>query len=189
MYERINNLIQQQEDIQSEIRGLLEKEREITRKIISILNEKDKTDMTPGGKNLLKKQIKEMGFSVSSILTNKVRLLKLEKDNNIIHVVITQAIYREGTYNAWYTLKPNVTKKADFIIFLYSDYLGEESFIVIDAYSLKDMMENINSMPDGRTNIQLKADHKKAIEVQSRVDLSEQIGKLDLLYSKKNRRF
>lgn len=165
------------------MRTLIQEEMELTEQIetylSSIRNYNSKSQM----KEKIRKNLKNIGFKILPDKVKNIRTLNLVKDNSSFQIVIVQSSYQEKSYNAWYTLKPEVENIVDFVIFIYSDKSGNDSFFAVPKGTLKILLQRISKMPDGRTNIKLKADHINAVEIQARMDLSNGINNFNLLLS------
>lgn len=181
MEAKILELLEKQLKIQEKINLLIKKENKITQEIESMIKTGSRKNPDLRGKNLLKKKFKDLGFSISSSKSKNIIFLHLSKGIKNINVVLTESTYREGAYNGWYTLKPEVEEVADFLILIYSDSYGTESFVTLENSSLRLILKSIKKMPDGRVNLQLKGDESRALEVQSGYDVSKTINDLNIL--------
>ena len=80
---------------------------------------------------------------------------------------------------AWYTLQPDIENKVDFIIFNYTDAAQSINSLVISNETLRLILPKIKKTPDGRANINIKANSMQAKEMHSNINLTPYINNFD----------
>lgn len=175
--ENLQNLIKRQMEIQDSIKKLNEESSEITKHLLNhqiVLNNSKSHQ-----KEHVQKKLETLGFKVTTATENRIRLWKLSKNDNHVHLIYKESSYHDGPYNAWYTLQPDIEEKVDFIIFNYTDAAQHINSLVINNETLRRMLAKIKKTPDGRANINIKANGIKAEELNSNEDLTPYINSFD----------
>ncbi|WP_321433121.1 hypothetical protein [Trichococcus flocculiformis] len=177
--ENLQNLIKRQMEIQDAIKELNEESLEITRQLLNhqIILENSKSRQ----KEDITKKLEALGFKVTATTENRIRLWKLSKNDNHVNLIYKESSYHEGPYNAWYTLQPDIEKKVDFVIFNYTDAAQHINSLVINNETLKRMLAKIKKTPDGRANINIKANAIQAKEIHSNINLTSYVNNFDQL--------
>lgn len=177
--ENLQNLIKRQLEIQDAIKELNEESSEITKLLLNhqIVLENSKSRQ----KEDVQKKLEALGFKVTTATENRIRLWKLSKNDNHVNLIYKESSYHEGSYNAWYTLQPDIEDKVDFVIFNYTDADQHINSLVISNETLREILEKIKKTPDGRANINIKASAIQAKEIHSNIDLTSDINNFDQL--------
>ena len=175
--ENLQNLIKRQMEIQDAIKELNEESLEITRQLLNhqIILENSKSRQ----KEDITKKLEALGFKVTATTENRIRLWKLSKNDNHVNLIYKESSYHEGPYNAWYTLQPDIENKVDFIIFNYTDAAQSINSLVISNETLRLILPKIKKTPDGRANINIKANSMQAKEMHSNINLTPYINNFD----------
>ena len=175
--ENLQNLIKRQMEIQDAIKELNEESLEITRQLLNhqIILENSKSRQ----KEDITKKLEALGFKVTATTENRIRLWKLSKNDFHVNLIFKESSYHEGSYNAWYTLQPNIEDKVDFVIFNYTDADQHINSLVISNETLRQILAKIKKTPEGRANINFKASANKAKELNSNEDLTPYINSFD----------
>ena len=166
-------------EIQDAIKELNEESSEITKQLLNhqAILESSKSRQ----KEDVQKKLEALGFKVTTATENRIRLWKLSKNDNHVNLIYKESSYHEGPYNAWYTLQPDIENKVDFVIFNYTDAAQHINSLVINNETLKRMLAKIKKTPDGRANINIKANAIQAKEIHSNINLTSYVNNFDQL--------
>ena len=175
--ENLQNLIKRQMEIQDAIKELNEESSEITKQLLNhqAILESSKSRQ----KEDVQKKLEALGFKVTTATENRIRLWKLSKNDFHVNLIFKESSYHEGSYNACYTLQPNIEDKVDFVIFNYTDADQHINSLVISNETLRQILAKIKKTPEGRANINFKASANKAKELNSNEDLTPYINSFD----------
>lgn len=175
---KIQELLNQQEQINAEIKQLNQKSFEINEELENYLLEKN----VPKTKLSKRQLLESLGFTVSTTSKNGTQVSIIKNALVEYTVLFKQSkYYSESSHNAWYTFNSGIENYIDYVILEYSLGTGKTIYSIIDKILFSEIAEKATKFPDGRFNIYILGDEEKASVHNKTIDLTETLNNFDIL--------
>lgn len=176
MDKRLLNLLRKQTTIQDQIAELFDELNKTTTEITNLIVDKDITTHISQKKEFKKKLVNQ-GYKVKNDTIQNTNIWILSKHSKTMNIAVKEC----NKENLWYTFNPGLENAINFVVFLFYNKSGQESFIIIDQVQFRKISNDSSKSSHNRFHVKFLETRNTIIEIQTQLDLTNRINSFSIL--------
>lgn len=128
----VEDIFKRLTEVQIEMEHLLSETNALHESLNDLLENENLQEIKPK-KDVLKKQINELGYEIVTSTKQHSRHWICKNHSKTINIMVKESKYfNEADYTSWYTVNEGVEEFIDYFFFLFIDLNGETHWIYIN---------------------------------------------------------